>query len=218
MVNEALRDLQVNNYSIAFEAGGERAFPPPTPATPATSPTSPTLLTSPQQKREGLVEYPQINIKLLSEEDRELVKQAKQRAEDLRLTFKEFVLDCIKQALAQESPDDADSTTAAEIEVLKVQIAALSEKVSIPSATKTEVHTLQERLNQLRVGISNEIKKDREQLTSLTLAISRLESQIEQLIPSLNLQVDGEGDADSDSDWIFGEGSGGMGGENIEGF
>ncbi|MEH1869970.1 hypothetical protein [Nostoc sp.] len=29
-------------------------------------------ITSPQQKREGLVEYPQINIKLLSEEDREL--------------------------------------------------------------------------------------------------------------------------------------------------
>ena len=164
------------------------------------------------------MEYPQINIKLLSEEDRELVKQAKQRAEELRLTFKEFVLDCIKQALSQESPDDADSATAAEIEALKAQIAALSEKLSIPSASKTEVHTLQERLNQLRVGISNEIKKDREQLASLTLAISRLESQIEQLIPSLNLQVDGESNADSDSDWLFGEGSGGVGGEDVESF
>ncbi|MDM9379414.1 hypothetical protein QUB80_01665 [Chlorogloeopsis sp. ULAP01] len=90
--------------------------------------------------------------------------------------------------------------------------------MSIPSATKTEVHTLQERLNQLQVGISNEIKKDREQLASLTLALSRLESHIEQLVPSLNLEVDGEGNADSDSDWIFGEGSDGMGGENIEGF
>ncbi|MHC5916504.1 MAG: hypothetical protein ACYTXE_37245 [Nostoc sp.] len=164
------------------------------------------------------MEYPQINIKLLSEEDRELVKQAKQRAEDLRLTFKEFVLDCIRNALVEESPDDADSATAAEIEALKAQIAALSEKVSIPSATKTEVHTLQERLNQLRVGISNEIKKDREQLASLTLAISRLESQIEQLIPSLNLQVDGESNADKDSDWLFGEGSGGVGGEDVESF
>jgi chromosome segregation ATPase len=164
------------------------------------------LLTSPQQKREGLVEYPQINIKLLSEEDRELVKQAKQRAEELRLTFKEFVLDCIRNELSQENPDSADSATAAEIEALKVQIAALSEKVSIPSATKSEVHTLQERLNQLRVGISNEIKKDREQLASLALALSRLESQIEQLVPSL--QVDGEGNADSDSNWLFGEDSG----------
>ncbi|MEH2189962.1 MAG: hypothetical protein V7K64_27905 [Nostoc sp.] len=164
------------------------------------------------------MEYPQINIKLLSEEDRELVKQAKQRAEELRLTFKEFVLDCIKQALSEESPDDADSATAAEIEALKAQIAALSEKVSIPSATKTEVHTLQERVNQLRVGISNEIKKDREQLASLTLAISRLESQIEQLIPSLNLQVDGESNADSDSDWLFGEGSGSVEAEDIENF
>ncbi|MEH2169613.1 MAG: hypothetical protein V7K41_23725 [Nostoc sp.] len=99
----------------------------------------------------------------------------------------------IRNALVEESPDYADSATAAEIEALKVQIAALSEKVNIPSATKTEVYALQERLNQLRVGISNEIKKDREQLASLTLAISRLESQIEQLIPSLNLQVDGEG-------------------------
>ncbi|MBD2470936.1 hypothetical protein [Nostoc sp. FACHB-145] len=163
------------------------------------------------------MEYPQINIKLLSEEDRELVKQAKQRAEELRLTFKEFVLSCIKQALVEESPDGV-SATAAEIEALKAQIAALEEKVNIPSATKTEVHTLQERLNQLRVGISNEIKKDREQLASLTLAISRLESQIEQLIPSLNLQVDGEGNTDSDSDWIFGEDSSGVGGEDVEGF
>ncbi|WP_323808826.1 hypothetical protein [Nostoc sphaeroides] len=161
------------------------------------------------------MEYPQINIKLLSEEDRELVKQAKQRAEDLRLTFKEFVLDCIRNGLSQESPDSA---TATEIEALKAQIAALSEKVSIPSASKTEVHTLQERLNQLRVGISNEIKKDREQLASLALALSRLESQIEQLVPSLNLQVDGEGNADNDSDWLFEEGSGGVGGEDVEGF
>nr|WP_199331159.1 hypothetical protein [Calothrix sp. FACHB-1219] len=165
-----------------------------------------------------MVEYPQINIKLLSEEDRELVKQAKQRAEELRLTFKEFVLNCIKQALVEESLDDADSATAAEIEALKAQIATLEDKVRIPSATKTEVHTLQERLNQLRVGISNEIKKDREQLASLTQAISRLESQIEQLIPSLNLQVDGESNADSDNDWLFGEGSGGVGGEDVEGF
>ncbi|BAZ19268.1 hypothetical protein NIES4073_01380 (plasmid) [Kalymmatonema gypsitolerans NIES-4073] len=164
------------------------------------------------------MEYPQINIKLLSEEDRELVKQAKQRAEELRLTFKEFVLDCIRNALVEESPDGADSATAAEIEALKAQIAALEEKVNIPSATKSEVHTLQERLNQLRLGISNEIKKDREQLASLTLALSRLESQIEQLIPSLNLQVDGEGNADSDSDWIFGEDSGDVRGEDIEGF
>ncbi|MBD2205635.1 hypothetical protein H6G33_25160 [Calothrix sp. FACHB-1219] len=164
------------------------------------------------------MEYPQINIKLLSEEDRELVKQAKQRAEELRLTFKEFVLNCIKQALVEESLDDADSATAAEIEALKAQIATLEDKVRIPSATKTEVHTLQERLNQLRVGISNEIKKDREQLASLTQAISRLESQIEQLIPSLNLQVDGESNADSDNDWLFGEGSGGVGGEDVEGF
>ncbi|MBD2198377.1 MULTISPECIES: hypothetical protein [Calothrix] len=164
------------------------------------------------------MEYPQINIKLLSEEDRELVKQAKQRALELRLTFKEFVLNCIKQALVEESLDDADSATAAEIEALKAQIATLEDKVRIPSATKTEVHTLQERLNQLRVGISNEIKKDREQLASLTQAISRLESQIEQLIPSLNLQVDGESNADSDNDWLFGEGSGGVGGEDVEGF
>jgi len=163
-----------------------------------------------------MVDYPQINIKLLSEEDRELVERAKERALELRLTFKEFVLDCIKQALVQESPDGADSAIAAEIEALKAQISALEEKVSIPSATKTEVHTLQERLNQLRVGISNEIKKDREQLASLALAIARLENHIEQLMPSLNLQVDGSGNSDSDSDWLFGEGSLGVGAEDIE--
>ncbi len=163
-----------------------------------------------------MVDYPQINIKLLSEEDRELVERAKERALELRLTFKEFVLDCIKQALVQESPDGADSATALEIEALKAQIAALEEKVSIPCATKTEVHTLQERLNQLRVGISNEIKKDREQLASLALALSRLESHIEQLMPSLNLQVDGSGNASCDSDWLFGEDSLGVGADNIE--
>ncbi len=163
-----------------------------------------------------MVDYPQINIKLLSEEDRELVERAKERALELHLTFKEFVLDCIKQALVQESPDGADSATALEIEALKAQIAALEEKVSIPCATKTEVHTLQERLNQLRVGISNEIKKDREQLASLALALSRLESHIEQLMPSLNLQVDGSGNASCDSDWLFGEDSLGVGADNIE--
>jgi len=71
------------------------------------------------------------------------VKQAKQRAEELRLTFKEFLLDCIEQALVKESPNSADSATAAEIEALKAQIATLEERVSIPSASKTEVHTLQ---------------------------------------------------------------------------
>ncbi|NJM74270.1 MAG: hypothetical protein HC862_31760 [Scytonema sp. RU_4_4] len=171
-----------------------------------------------------MVDYPQINIKLLSEEDRELVERAKQRALELRLTFKEFVLLCLKGALVEESPHSADSATAAEIEALKAQISALLEKVSIPYASKSEVHTLQERLNHLRVGISNEIKKDREQLASLTLAlaklsegIARLENQIEQLVPSLNLEVDGEGNSDSDSDWLFGEGSSGVGGEDIEG-
>lgn len=128
------------------------------------------------------------------------------------------MLDCIRNALSEESPDDADSATAAEIEALKAQIAALSEKVSIPSASKTEVHTLQERVNQLRVGISNEIKKDREQLASLALALSRLESQIKQLIPSLDLQGDGESNTDKDSDWLFEEGSGHVGGEDVESF
>jgi chromosome segregation ATPase len=164
----------------------------------------------------AMVEYPQINIKLLCEEDRQLVERAKERALELRLTFKEFVLDCIKQALVQESPHGVDNATALEIEALKAQIAALEEKVSIPCATKTEVHTLQERLNQLRVGISNEIKKDRKQLASLALAIARLENHIEQLMPSLNLQVDGSGNSDSDSDWLFGEGSLGVGAEDIE--
>jgi hypothetical protein len=42
----------------------------------------------------------------------------------------------------------------------------------------------------------------------LALALSRLESQIEQLVPSLNLQVDGEVNSNSDGDWLFGEDSG----------
>ncbi len=38
-----------------------------------------------------MVDYPQINIKLLCEEERQLVERAKERALELRLTFKEFL-------------------------------------------------------------------------------------------------------------------------------
>jgi hypothetical protein len=62
----------------------------------------------------------------------------------------------------EESLDDADGATAARIEALKVQIAALEEKVNIPSAIKSEVYIPQEGFNKLRVGILNKIKKDRE--------------------------------------------------------
>ncbi|WP_242065076.1 hypothetical protein [Nostoc sp. FACHB-133] len=40
------------------------------------------------------------------------------------------------------------------------------------------------------------------------MAISRLESHIEQLVLSLNLQVDGEENSDNDIDWLFRESSG----------
>ncbi|MBD2520416.1 hypothetical protein H6G93_36855 [Nostoc sp. FACHB-973] len=48
----------------------------------------------------------------------------------------------------------------------------------------------------------------RKQLASLVLAISRLESHIEQLVLSLNLQVDGEENSENDIDWLFRESSG----------
>ncbi|QKQ75225.1 hypothetical protein [Nostoc sp. TCL240-02] len=59
----------------------------------------------------------------------------------------------------------------------------------------------------------------REQLATCLFGVgnSRLESQIEQLIPSLNLQTKVIPTA-SDSDWFFGEGFGGVGAENTEGF
>ncbi|WP_177176283.1 hypothetical protein [Trichormus sp. NMC-1] len=37
-------------------------------------------------------------------------------------------------------------------------------------------------------------------------------------VNSLNLQVDGEGNSDSDSDWLFGEGLGGVGSEDVDNF
>lgn len=54
-------------------------------------------------------------------------------------------------ALYKESPHSADSAIATEIEALKAQISALSKKVSIPYASKTEVHTLQERLVSIQI-------------------------------------------------------------------
>ncbi|WP_234711187.1 hypothetical protein [Nostoc punctiforme] len=47
------------------------------------------------------------------------------------------------------------------------------------------------------------------------MAISRLESHIEQLVLSLNLQVDGEGNSDNDSHWLFRESSGSVGEKDI---
>lgn len=160
-------------------------------------------------------DYPQINIKLLSQEDRELAERAKLRALELRLTFKDFVLDCIKQVLALHEAS-AENATREDINVLNVRIAALEEKVSHQRVGKGELFTLQERLNQLRVGVWNEIKKDREQVAEMKLAIARLESHIEQLMPSLNIQVEGEGLSFSDSDWLFGEGE--VGAEDVDGF
>jgi hypothetical protein len=145
-------------------------------------------------------EKPQINIKLLSEEERSLVERGKKRAEDLRLTFKDFLLLCLRQALVEYDARN-EPATKGDILALNDKIAVLEDKVNHPAVGRGELLAVHDRLNQLRSGVLNEIRKDREQVTALKEAISRLEECVSQLMTGEELQVEVDGNNDDIFSW-----------------
>lgn len=66
---------------------------------------------------DAMSDNPQINIKLLSEDERSLVERSKKRALNLRLTFKNFLLNCLRQALVEY---DASNEPATKGNILKL--------------------------------------------------------------------------------------------------
>lgn len=142
-------------------------------------------------------EKPQINIKLLSEDERSLVERGKKRAEDLRLTFKDFLLNCLRQALVEYDARN-EPATKGDILKLKDKITILEDKVNHPAVGRSELLAVHDRLNQLRSGVLNEIRKDREQVAALKEAIARLEECVSQLMSGEELQVEVDGSNDGD--------------------
>jgi hypothetical protein len=149
----------------------------------------------------AMSDNPQINLKLLNEEERSLVERGKKRAEDLRLTFKDFLLDCLRQALVEYDARN-EPATKGDILALNDKIAVLEDKVNHPAVGRGELLAVHERLNQLRSGVLNEIRKDREQVAALAAAIARLEECVSQLMAGgeLGVEVDGSNSGDL-SDW-----------------
>lgn len=144
-----------------------------------------------------MAEKPQINLKLLSEDERSLVERGKKRAEDLRLTFKDFLLNCLRQALVEY---DARNEPATKGDILKLndKMAVLEDKVNHPAVGRGELLAVHDRLNQLRSGFLNELRKDREQVAALKEAIARLSECVSQLMSGEELlsEVDGSNDGD----------------------
>lgn len=111
-------------------------------------------------------EKPQINIKLVSEDERSLIERGKKCAEDLRLTFKNFLLNRLRQALVEYNARNKPATKG-EILALNDKITVLENKVNHPAVNRSELLAVHKRLNQLRSGVLNEIRKNREQLLGL---------------------------------------------------
>ncbi len=162
-----------------------------------------------------MADNPQINIKLLSEEERSLVERGKKRAEEKRLTFKDFLLDCLRQALVEYDASN-EPATKGDILALNDKIAVLEDKVNHPAVGRGELLALHERLNQLRSGVLNEIRKDREQVAAISAAILRLEECVSQLMAGGELEVEVDGSNSDDlSDW---DESVGESARDVEGF
>ena len=147
-----------------------------------------------------MADNPQINLKLRGEEERSLVERGKKRAEDLRLTFKDFLLDCLRQALVEYDARN-EPATKGDILALNDKIAVLEDKVNHPAIGRGELLAVHERLNQLRSGVLNEIRKDREQVTALAAAIARLEECVSQLMAGGELELEADVSNSDLSDW-----------------
>ncbi|BAZ18263.1 hypothetical protein NIES4071_101480 (plasmid) [Calothrix sp. NIES-4071] len=77
-------------------------------------------------------------------------------------------------------------------------MAVLKDKVNHPAVGKGELLAVHDRLNQLRSGFLNELRKDREQVAALKEAIARLSECVSQLMSGEEFigEVDGSNDSD----------------------
>jgi hypothetical protein len=106
---------------------------------------------------------PQLNIKFDGEGEKELLETVKTRAQDERISLKEFVLDALKNRL--RVPQSTQSTQPK------------------PAVTKSEVDELKRRIVDIQISLMGEVRKDRKQIAALAEAIALIESRLDVLDP-----------------------------------
>lgn len=103
---------------------------------------------------------PQLNIKFDGEGEKEFLETVKARAEDERVSLKDFVIDALKMRLAK-SWESTQSTQPS------------------PSRESGELHEFSRRLANAELSLWGEIRKDREQIALLASAIAQIEHRLD---------------------------------------
>ncbi|MBE8989984.1 hypothetical protein [Nostoc sp. LEGE 12450] len=103
---------------------------------------------------------PQLNIKFDGEGEKELLETVKTRAQDERISLKEFVLDALKNRLTVPQSTQPK-----------------------PAVTKSEVDELKRRIVEIQISLMGEVRKDRKQIAALAEAIALIESRLDVLDP-----------------------------------
>ncbi|MEH2078613.1 MAG: hypothetical protein V7K89_00930 [Nostoc sp.] len=106
---------------------------------------------------------PQLNIKFDGEGEKELLETVKTRAQDERISLKEFVLDALKNRLTV--PQATQSTQPK------------------PALPKPEVDELKRRIVDIQISLMSEVRKDRKQIAALAQALALIESRLDVLDP-----------------------------------
>ena len=106
---------------------------------------------------------PQLNIKFDGEGEKDLLDQVKARANQERLTLKEFVIDALKLRLAAQVSTQATQAR--------------------PSVTKTEFEALKKKVLDQAISTSIEFKKDRQQIAVLAEIIASMQARLDEIAP-----------------------------------
>ncbi|RCJ31065.1 hypothetical protein A6769_31930 [Nostoc punctiforme NIES-2108] len=109
---------------------------------------------------------PQLNIKFDGEGEKELLETVKTRAQDERISLKEFVLDALKNRLTVHQSTQSTQSTQPK-----------------PTVTKLEVDELKRRIVDIQISLMGEVRKDRKQIAALAQAIALIESRLDVLDP-----------------------------------
>jgi hypothetical protein len=107
---------------------------------------------------------PQLNIKFDGDGEKEFLETVKARAEDERVSLKDFVIDALKMRLAK-SKESSQSTQ------------------PTPSLSKGELQEFSRRLANVELSLRSEIRKDREQIALLASAIAQIEHRLDSTLP-----------------------------------
>ncbi|NEU83702.1 hypothetical protein [Nostoc sp. UIC 10630] len=118
---------------------------------------------------------PQLNIKFDGEGEKELLETVKTRAQDERISLKEFVLDALKNRLTVHQATQATQPK--------------------PAVTKLEVDELKRRIVDIQISLMGEVRKDRKQIAALAQSLALIESRLYILDPPNLMTVEEDSQA-----------------------